>query len=53
MLILANVAGVGYGLYLWGGEGLEFSTSAWEGFKLWAKLIIGGLLSLFASTFFR
>lgn len=40
----ANLAGIGYLLYLWGSVGLAFSAAAWSAFVLWLKLIGTGLL---------
>lgn len=47
ILALSTVGSIGYGLWLWGGLGGVLSTSAWAGFVLWMKMIIGGLLMLF------
>ncbi|MCD6435483.1 MAG: hypothetical protein J7L15_03765 [Clostridiales bacterium] len=46
-MALSTVGSIGYGLWLWGGLGGVLSTSAWAGFVLWMKMIIGGLLMLF------
>lgn len=40
---LSTVGSLGYGLYLWGSEGLALSVSAWLAFTLWLKAFVGGL----------
>jgi len=35
MLVFANVGGIGYVLYLWGGTGMAFGLAAWTAFKFW------------------
>lgn len=50
MIILAQIGGVGYGLYLWGSVGLELGAAAWSGFVLWMKMIGTGILSILASV---
>lgn len=47
---LSTIAGIGYGLYQWGGEGLPLSVSAWMGFKVWVVMVIGGLVSMVLGT---
>ena len=45
LLVFANLIGIGYALYLWGGTGLAIGASIWAGFKLWILMIVGSLLS--------
>ena len=40
LLISANIIGIGYGLYLWGGEGLAFGLAVWTAFKLWLGITL-------------
>jgi len=40
----ANIAGIGYGLYLWGAVGNPLSAAAWGGFVIWIKMIITGFV---------
>lgn len=51
--MLAQIAGIGYGLYLWGGVGLEFSVSAWSGFKVWMSFMGTAIISLISYFYFR
>ena len=44
-MALANVGGIGYGLYLWGGTGMAFGAAAWAAFKIWVMAIFGGLFA--------
>ena len=44
-MALANVGGIGYGLYLWGGTGMAFGAAAWAAFKVWLVVIFGGLFT--------
>ena len=48
---LANVVGIGYGLYLWGAVGTPLSASVWSAFLLWIKMILGGLVLFIISVF--
>jgi len=50
-LSLANISGVGYGLYLWGGTGMAFGLAAWTAFKFWVVGVAIGL-GLFLSALF-
>lgn len=45
-IILGNLSGVGYFLYLLGPGDLTFGMAAWGGFSLWLKIVGGGLISL-------
>jgi len=51
ILALANIGGIGYGLYLWGGTGMAFSLAAWTAFKAWMIGVAIGL-ALFLSGMF-
>jgi hypothetical protein len=44
VLGLANVVGIGYGLYLWGSVGNPLGVAAWTAFVLWLKMIAVGLV---------
>jgi hypothetical protein len=46
LFVLANVTGIGYGLYLWGGVGLAFSVAAWSAFKVWITMVLVGFVSM-------
>jgi len=46
MLAIANIGGIGYGLYLWGGTGMAFALAAWTAFRFWLIWIGLGLVSL-------
>jgi hypothetical protein len=43
---LANIIGLGYLLYLWGGEGLAFGLAAWSAFKVWISIIIMAIVTV-------
>lgn len=45
---LAFVSGLGAGLYSLGVLNLAFGASAWAGFVVWLKMIVGGFASLIA-----
>ena len=47
MLAVANIGGLGYGLYLWGGTGMAFGLAAWTAFKFWFIWVILGIISVF------
>ena len=51
LLAGANIGGVGYGLYLWGGTGIALGTAAWTAFKFWLVLMGTGIISLVISLF--
>ena len=51
MLMVANIGGIGYGLYLWGAAGLTFATAAWLAFKFWLIWIILGFVITAAGIF--
>ena len=53
LLLLANIGGIGYGLYLWGGTGMAFGLAAWTAFKVWITMIVSGVASLILSVFFK
>jgi len=44
---LANIGGIGYGLYLWGGTGMVIGLAAWTAFKFWLLWVILGVTSVF------
>jgi hypothetical protein len=46
MLIIGNIGGIGYGLYLWGSVGLPFATAAWMAFKFWVLWQLTGISSI-------
>jgi hypothetical protein len=48
MVVLAfiNIIAIGYGLYLWGSVGHEFSYAVWEAFKVWIIGIGVGLVMI-------
>ena len=48
LLVASYVIGIGYGLYLWGGEGVAFSVAVWTAFKLWMEVIVVAIVSIFA-----
>lgn len=52
-MVLGQIVGIGYVLYLWGAVGLAFSASLWTGFLLWIKMILGGATLSFISTLMR
>lgn len=43
---LAFVSGLGVGIYSLGVLNLAFGASAWVGFVVWLKMIVGGFASL-------
>lgn len=43
---LAFVSGLGVGIYSLGVLNLAFGVSAWAGFVVWLKMIVGGFASL-------
>lgn len=43
---LAFVSGLGVGIYSLGVLNLAFGASAWAGFVVWLKMIVGGIVSL-------
>ena len=45
-LALAFVSGLGVGIYSLGVLNLAFGASAWAGFVVWLKMIVGGFASL-------
>ena len=49
MLVFANIGGIGYGLYLWGGTGMAFGLAAWTAFKFWALWVFIGLVFFITS----
>ena len=44
--VTANIIGIGYGLYLWGGEGLAFGLAVWTAFKLWVGISLTALIAI-------
>lgn len=46
----ANIAAIGYLLYLWGSVGLAFSAAAWSAFVLWFKVLGTGLFMYIAGA---
>lgn len=48
---LAFISSIGYGLYMWGGLGMELSTSAWSAFVLWLKMIISAIVLFIVGLF--
>jgi hypothetical protein len=53
MLAVGNIGGIGYGLYLWGGTGMELGLAAWTAFKFWLTWGIIGLVSFFSGLFLK
>ena len=51
LMILGNITGVGYGLYLWGGVGLAFSASLWSAFKVWILIELVGATSFVSAVY--
>ena len=51
LMILGNIIGVGYGLYLWGGVGFAFSVSLWSAFKLWILIELVGATSFVSAVY--
>jgi hypothetical protein len=51
MLFVANIGGVGYGLYLWGGTGMAFGLAVWTAFKFWIIWIVMAFVFLVISFF--
>jgi len=49
MLVFANIGGIGYGLYLWGGTGMAFGLAAWTAFKFWVLWVFIGLVFFITS----
>lgn len=49
---LAFISAIGYGLYMWGGLGMELATSAWSAFVLWLKMIISAMVLVVIGLFF-
>ncbi|MNG23647.1 hypothetical protein D3C85_1283010 [compost metagenome] len=43
---LAFFSGIGYALFLMGPGGVAVGVAAWSGFVLWAKLLVGGFVSM-------
>ena len=52
ILAVANIGGIGYGLFLWGGTGMAFGAAAWMAFKFWIMWISVGIVSLFSGLIF-
>lgn len=44
MAALATPVAIGVGLYDWVVNDVEFKIALWEGFKMWATMIVAGLL---------
>lgn len=53
ILIFANIGGIGYFLYLWGGIGTPFALAAWTAFKVWITGIIIGFALFLIALFSR
>jgi hypothetical protein len=53
MVILTsiNIVAIGYGLYLWGSVGHEFSFAVWEAFKIWIQGILIGIILLLPAIY--
>ena len=51
LLVLANVVGLGYGIYLWS-SGLLFKIALWKGFVLWVSMILVGLSTFLMGAVF-
>lgn len=49
-MALATISGIGYFLYMMGVVGLAFGPAAWQGFVLFLKLLVGGLVTMFAGA---
>lgn len=44
-MAFSTLGSIGYGLYLWGGTGVAFSTSCWLAFTVWLKTVGIGVIS--------
>jgi len=51
LMMLGNIVGVGYSLYLWGGVGLAFSVSLWSAFKVWFLIELIGATSFLSAIY--
>tara|TARA_R110000823_G_C15572391_1_gene461970 strand:+ start:334 stop:540 length:207 start_codon:yes stop_codon:yes gene_type:complete len=40
---LATPIAIGIGLYDWVGNDMQFKYALWEGFKVWAVMLVSGL----------
>jgi len=45
--VLATPIAIGFGLYEWVGNDVEFKFALWYGFKIWLTLLIGGAVAGF------
>jgi len=43
---IGAISGFGYTLYNWGSVGMELGPSAWAGFILFAKMVLGGIVTV-------
>ena len=41
-----TIGNIIYGIYLWGGKGMEFSAALWEATKSWLSFLGVGILSM-------
>ena len=44
MAALATPIAIGSGIYEWAVVNVEFKVALWEGFKMWIKMIVIGLV---------
>jgi len=44
ILALNTIGCIGYGLYMWGGQGMDLGPSAWIAFKTWLMLGFVGIV---------
>jgi len=47
---LATPSAIGYGLYIWVFDNVEFKVALWNGFVLWISMLVGGIVLGFTGT---
>jgi len=52
LLVLAQVSGIGYGLYSWAHH-MTLPQAAWAGFILWIQMIVVGFPLLVVGSIFK